>query len=230
MKKSNIVLILIALIPSLSFCQITFNLPDEYNFLQREGKVFKVFQSNDTLYEVRKSIYNQNFVDPRKHYKIHGFKELPNYHILKLEQLDTIPLTTDSYPLNRYLVIAIKEMNEKQLGYLPISGGLSKHQLDSFTVNEDSLAHKFFYTYFSNESIKTFGALKEITTKDDVKRILKLMKSKQYKVIINSWENTETGDIWGTGLTAELLNKASLELGYNPIGADQKISTLVTKL
>lgn len=230
MNNLKIFLIVLTFFPSLSFSQNPFRLLDEYNFLQREGKIFKLYQSQDTLYEVRKSIYSPDFTDPRKHYKIHGFLEIPNYHLLKLESLDTIPLTTDPYPLNRYLVIAIKDMDEKQLGYLPIAGSLSRSQLDSFSISRDSLTQKFFYTHYSNKYMKTFTSLKEITSEKEANKVVKLMKSKRYKEIINSWKATKAGDIWGTGLTAEILNKACLKAGYNPILADQKISEMATKL
>jgi len=120
-------------------------------------------------------------------------------------------------------------MDEKHLGYLPIAGGLTKNQLDDFSVNRDSLSQKFFYTFYSHNFIKTFNSLKEITSKNEANRIVKLMKSKQFEEVIASWKTTNTGDLWGTGLTAEILNKACLSLGFNPILADQKISRLATK-
>jgi len=230
MNDLRIFLIVLTFIPSLGFCQNPFRLLDEYNFLQREGKIFKLYQSQDTLYEVRKSVYSLDFTAPRKHYKIHGFIEIPNYHLLKLERLDTIPLTTDPYPKTRFLVIAIKDINDKQLGYLPVAGSLTRSQLDSFSISRDSLTQKFSYTYYSNKYMKSFSSIKDITSEKDANKIVKLMKPKRYKKIINAWQATKTGDIWGTGLTAEILNKACLKAGYNPILADQKISALATKL
>lgn len=223
------IIITILIFPTLSYSQKSFKFLDEYNFLQREYKKFKLKQSNDTLYDVFESSYDSNFTEPRRHYKIHGFIEIPNYHLLKLERLDTIPLTTDPYPLTRYMIVAIKNMSDKQLGYLPIVGELTKNEMDTISISRDSLTKKFFYTYYSNAYVKTFSALKSIVKKKDANKIIRLMKSKRYEGIINSWKATKAGDIWGTGLTAEILNKACLDAGYNPIGADLKISALKKK-
>lgn len=230
MTTLKCLLVLLILIPVIGLSQSSFKLLDEYNFLQHDGKIFQLTQSHDTLYEVRKSVFGETFTDPRKHFKIHGFIEISNYQLLKVERLDTISLTTDPFPITRYSVIAIRSMNEKQLGYLPIMGSLTKVQMDSFSIQVDSLTNKFFYTYFSRNYMGEFPSLKEIVTKKDANKILRLAKSKKFNDVVKSWSATNIGDYYGTILLAELLTMACLDLGYNPITADLKITALKKKL
>jgi hypothetical protein len=73
-------------------------LPEDYNFLIIDGEVNKFHQSNDTLYNLQCYISQPCQPKPSDHYKILSVQGSGKYKILKLEKLDTIPLTNDPTP------------------------------------------------------------------------------------------------------------------------------------
>lgn len=199
----------------------------DYSFLLINGTVTKLHQSNDTLYELKCYIDRPCQPRPAKHYKILSSDKTGDFTILKVERLDTIPLTSDPYPAARYYVLALKSNTDKQLGYLPLVYSVTKKELDTIQTNVRLLEEKFFFTYFSDSYLKELSALKKMATKDDVSQIIDAAKSDKYKPLAQSYAKTETNDIYNTGFSAELLNRVCIENGYNPIGAGEIIDKLL---
>lgn len=52
------------------------------------------------------------------------------------------------------------------------------------------------------------------------------MESNQFKLLAEKYAQTEPGDMYGSGLVAEILNRACIEKGYNPLGAGRVINQL----
>ena len=153
----RIIIILLFILPQISFSQVPKILQKDYSFLVTDGEVIQLHQSNDTLYELKCYINKPCEPRPKDHYKIISSKSLEGFIILKLESLDTIYLTTDPYPDTRYQLLAIKVYDSSKLGYLTLSNGLTRKQLDTTTTNISLLKDKFFFTYFSD------GYLKELS-------------------------------------------------------------------
>jgi len=202
-------------------------LPQDYSFPGTDSGVMKLHQSNDTLYELRCYVDRPCYPEPKKHYKIISARKIEEFTILKLEQLDTIPLTTDPYPATRYSVLALKNIDNNQLGYLPLSLGLTRQQLDTVQTDAQSLKGKFFFTFFSDSFLKELAQLKKVTTKDEAQQIFEAFKSDKFKPLIESYSRTETRDMYGSMLSAEILNRVCIEKGYNPVGAGQTINALM---
>lgn len=200
----------------------------DYNFLVPDGEVMKLTQSNDTLLLLHCYIDKPCQAKPVKHFKIVSSEQSGGVRILKLEQLDTIPMTTNPYPMTRYSILALKTINNRQLGYSPVVFGLTKQQIDTLQTNISSLKDKFFFTLFSDSYLKELSALKKITTKDEAKEITEL-KSEKFKSFFDSYSKTQTTDLYASGLLAEVLNQACIEKGYNPIGAGLIINDLLKK-
>jgi hypothetical protein len=164
---------------------------------------------------------------PSKHYKIVSSNTSGNFVILKLEQLDTIPLTTDPFPETRHSVLALKITDAKELGYLPLVFGLTKNQLDTIRTNAQLLKDKFFFTFLSDTYLKEIAVLKKVTTKEEAQRIIEMMKNEKFKPLIEKYAKTETNDMYNAGLASEILNRACIEKGFNPIGAGEAINRIV---
>lgn len=222
-------LIILLLLPFLGCSQAQKLLLQDYSFLVTDGEVTKLHQSNDTLYELHCYIDRPCQERPEKHYKIISSTAAEEFTILKLEQLDTIPLTTKPYRTTRYSVLALRKIDNKQLGYLPLVLGLTRQQLDTVQTNIQSLKEKFFFTFFSDTFLKELAGLKKITTKEDAQQIIETFKSDKFKLLVDSYSKTETSDIYASGLSAEILNCVCIEKQYSPIGAGLAIDSLMKR-
>ena len=220
-------LLILLLLPFLSCSQGQKVLPQDYSFLVTDGEVTKLHQSNDTLYELKCYIDRPCQPGPASRYKILSSNNTGEFVILKLERLDTIPLTTNPYPATRYQVLALKTTDNKELGYLPLTLGLTSQQLDTIKTDVSSLKDKFFFTFFSDTYLKELSALKKVTTKDEANEIIEIVKSDHFKALVEKYFKTETRDMYASGLSAEILNRACIKKGYSPIGAGRAINTLM---
>ena len=219
-------LLLFLLLPFLGCAQKKEVLLQDYHFLVTDGEVSTLRQSNDTLYELHSSDYSPSMV--QQHYKIISSQKINEFTILKLEGLDTISMTTDPYPATRYSVSFFKDIDPTKLGYLEtVIHGLTKEGLDTVHVDEKSLNNLFFFTYYSDTYLKELSGLKKVTTKEQALEIMEAMKSDQFKLLAEKYAKNPPGDLYGSGLVAEILSKACIEKGYSPIGAGQAINQLL---
>ncbi len=215
------------LIPFSSCSQKQAALQQNFSFPVTDGEVTTLNQSNDTLYELKCYIDKPCQPRPEKHYKILSSNTSGAFTIFKLEQLDTIRITSDPYPLTRYSVLALKNADNKQLGYLILNFRLTKEQLDTVNTGASLLKDKFFFTFFSKDYLKELALLKKVTTKEDVALIIATMRSDKFKKLMEDYSNTKTNDYYASGLSAEFLNRACIENGFNPIGAGPEINRLM---
>jgi hypothetical protein len=220
-------LLIILFLPLACYSQERKLLQHDYNFLVTDGEVKKLHQSNDTLYELQCYIDRPCQLRPSQHYKILSSSNLGDLIILKLECLDTIALTTIPYPETRYSTLAIKGIDNKQLGYLPLVMGLTKKQLDTAQTNVQQLKNKFFFTFYSDAYLNELSALKKITAKNEATKVVEEMKNEKFRPLVESYANSETRDMYAAGLAAELLNRACIDKGFNPVGAGKAINSLM---
>lgn len=169
--------LLFLIFPFLCCAQKQIILTQNYNFLSVDGEVGTLKQSNDTLYELKCYIDQPCQPIPSKHYKILSVKRISEFTIIKLEDLDTIPLTMNPYPATRFSVLALKNLNGNQLGCLSLQMGLTKEQLDTVQVEVQLLKDKFFFTFFSDNYLKELSSLKKVTTKSEALEIIEFAKS-----------------------------------------------------
>lgn len=202
-------------------------LVQDYSFIHTDGEMTKLHQSNDTLYELKCYTDQPCQPVPKAHYKILSFSRTEEFVVLKLEGLDTLLLTINPYPATRYSLLAIKTMDNKQLGYLPLALGLIKQQLDTVQTDFKSLKEKFFFTFFSDTYLKELSSLKKVMTKEEAQEIIESTKQSDYKTLIEKYSKTETQDVYASGLSAEILNRACIEKGFNPFGAGPAINTFM---
>ena len=214
MRKSLIVLLLFIFL-GCSQSKVATILAQDYNFLTVDGGVHKLKQSNDTLYDISCYI-NEPCHESR--YKIISTHEAGEFIILKLDYLGSIPQSQNLCPGKRYAMTAMKSINNEHLGYCdPLFACLTQYQLDTIQVNISLLESKPFLTFFSDSYLKELSTLKKISSQDDIKKIIDAIKDNDFN----------SGKI---SYSAEQLNKACIENGYNPVGAGPTIDLMWTSM
>ncbi len=131
------------------------DLNQDHYFIRISGVITKLHISNDTLYQYNcypdGSCYDKQYLE---HYKILSLKEENEFAILKLEKLDTLQMTSNPYPETRYSILLLKNISNKEIGWLTRHYGSTKKQIDRIDLNIDTLKNKFFYTYFNDDYYK----------------------------------------------------------------------------
>lgn len=213
MQKISI-LLLIFLLFSCSQSKVSTILVEDYSFLLPDGEVTKIRQRDDTLYEYNCYIKHPCNFNPKTHYKILDSYNSDGFTILKLEWLDTIPLEDQLCPGKRFSIMALKNIDKKQLRYLFPFHCLTREQLDTTQITSLSLNNRTFFTYYSDSYLKELSTFKKVLTKSAAKEIM------------NAIENNDF-DAGKISYLAEQLNKACIEKGYNPIGAGLIIDSIL---
>lgn len=217
------------IIPFSAFSQQHKVLNQDYSFLTADIEVNKVRQSNDVLYFLKCYTDKQCRDQPVRSFKIIESVRSGDFTILKLERLDSIYLSRDPSPLTKYAVHVIKISDGRQIGYLQLKTGLTRLELDSYKTDLGSLKEMFYFTYFSDTYLKELSSLKAITTKASALGIIEHFKSDNFKSLLETYKKNQVADMYGSGLTGELLSRACIENGYNPFGAGPAIELLMKR-
>ncbi|MEJ7694335.1 hypothetical protein [Daejeonella sp.] len=199
----------------------------DYSFLTADIEVNTLRQGNDILYKLKCYTNQPCQARPAKRYRIIESIKTGDFTILKLEQLDTLQLTTDPFPLTRYAVHVIKISDNKQLGYLTLRSGLTRQELDAYQTDFSALREMFFFTYFSVTYLKELSTLKTVTTKAEAQSILDYFKSGNFNSLIETYKKAGVPDMYGSGLVGELVSRSCIAKGYNPLGAGPAIEELL---
>ena len=56
--------------------------------------------------------------------------------------------------------------------------------------------------------MKELSNFKKISTKSEANEIIEIAMSDRFKIIVEKYSKTETNDLYSSGLSAELLNRA----------------------
>ncbi len=225
MYKTLFYLLLISLI---GCAKGQFNLKQDYKFIGIDGEVRKLHKRNDTIYLYKCFIDRPCIENSREHYKIVSSITDNEITVFKLEKLDSLQMTNDPYPETRYSLLILKNISNKELGVLQQNFGLTKNQIDTLHIVDAKLfKDKFFFTFFSDVYYNELFALKKIITKTDAEEVVEEIKNPKYKHLIDTYTKTKVYDMYASGITAELLNKACIEKGFSPIGAGIMINKLM---
>ncbi|MCL1034473.1 hypothetical protein [Elizabethkingia anophelis] len=229
MKKLLILLlsfILLSIIRGQSFIKEPYYIigPDE---------MYKLVQSNDTLYVM--PTFNMKNLSLKKgnyqnHYKIWGVQSYKDKgFVLKLEKLDSIQLTDNPYPEERFNIWVYGKPSGKELPLEREYPQLTRKQMEEFPIQDSLFSNEYALTYFSESYMKELSKRKNVRTQKDADAIDQEMernKSEYIKIIENYKNSKMIRDMYNSGLIATLTNKACLDLGYNPIGANRILRIL----
>ena len=217
MRKNILSFLLLGLF-SLINSQI-FNEP--YYFIgPDEMHVYK--QSHDTLYvSTTFSLELFNTKKYKSHYKIWEAIDKPTDFIaMKLESLDSIPLTTNPFPEDRFKISIYKRENEKEMRLVNEITHLTKEEMANYNIKVIQFKNNFGMSIYSASRMKELLKLKKVVNKKDVNKIdNELNKSKYLKLAEDYKKQNQLLDPYASILTATLVNTACLNLGYSPIGA-----------
>ncbi|HFK5555373.1 TPA: hypothetical protein ACGZ9Q_003453 [Elizabethkingia anophelis] len=229
MKKLYIILFLLAFIPFFK----SQNFIKEPYYIIGADEMYKLVQSNDTLYVLptvsMKKIYpkKENYKD---HYRIWGVQSYKDKgFVLKLEKLDSIQLTNNPYPEERFNIWVYGKPSGKELPLEREYPQLTRKQMEEFPIQDSLFSNEYALTYFSESYMKELSKRKNVRTQKDADAIDQEMKrnESEYIKIIENYKNSKMiRDMYNSGLIATLTNKACLDLGYNPIGANRILNIL----
>lgn len=226
MQKS---LLLFLLFPFFGYSQMPNYLEQGYNFLTINGNNIKLYQSNDTLYSYEFYYDFFNKTNPVSVSKILSIEKSNDFFLFKLEQLDSAYLNRMGTNERKYSVLAIEKVDNKTINFLPVSKNLTKQQLDTLKINIQLLKTKYSLTFYSDKYLAELASLKKITTNEDIQVIMEFTKGKEFKDIADKYSKSELGDMYNVRFSEEILTRACINAGYNPINAGYTISNIQKK-
>lgn len=152
------------LVPVWGFSQNNPLLNQPYTFFVPDGEMTRYEQRGDTLYRWHGMIHYYPDYDLRVKRIFRVIKSLDSatFTILGLAPLDSIPLTTNPDPDNRYSMIALQRIDTNRIGIAGLKSRLTRDQLDSVHVDLTILPNLFYFTFFSDDDLVRFRDLKEI--------------------------------------------------------------------
>lgn len=186
-------------------------------------------QSNDTLYvSTAFSLESFNKKKYKSHYKIWSVKEIPQDILaVQLESLDTIPLTTDPYPEDRFKIFIYKKPSDKEIVLVRSINDLTKDKMINYNVDIIKVKSNFGMNLFSLSYMKQLLKFKKVTTKEDADKINNELNDPKYLTFAEEYmKQNKLRDPYATILLATLTNNACIKLGYSPIGARFSINIL----
>ena len=199
-------------------------LTEDYYFILTDNEVTKLHQSNDTLYELKCYSNKPCFERPKCHYKILNVEQKNEKIVFKLERLDTIQMTTNPYPQNRFCILVLRQESKDKILFVQQVLGLMKDDVTSNFIDTFKVENKFGFTYFSKTQYDKFSQLKTITSKKEVEFLIEKLKTEKFKLLAMQYEKSHPFDMYAAGLSAEILNQVCIDNGFNPIGAGETIN------
>lgn len=200
---------------SLLIAQISFSqqLDDKYYFVNGL-ELFGIRQGNDTLYEFKCYANFQCQDRIRKHYRVIESLDTLNWKVVKLERLDSIPLTTKPIREDRFKLWGFQRIEEGVIRVVSEQARFTIDSIQSTPINSLLANDKFGFTYYTEKyltSLKTDYEVDSLTAMEIVKDF------KNYGALLNLYKNTDVVDFYGSGLTAELTAKELIKRGWSPL-------------
>ncbi len=195
-------------------------LKSKYYFINGE-KVFSIQKSNDTLYTFN---CNSNFDCSKKvrdHYKILKSKQDGNKYLFEVEKLDSLQLTTNPIPDDRFKIIGFVKTSENTIKMINEARSFTKDSIAKIPFEINYLNNKFGFTYYTENYLKSFRT-DYIITPEIAKEIIE--STKNNTEVLTQYQNTITGDMYHTAISAELITLEMIKRNLSPIHAKQKIN------
>lgn len=202
-----------------------------YSFIIPDGEITRLEQRGDTLFFLHSTLRDtaqvahiaQSAWYPSRRSRIHAILREDSLAYVALERLDSVPLSRNPFPEERYSVIVLKKANDQDVGFVTLSMGLTKNQLDSAWGTHTKADSLFFLTYFSDDYWKQLSLLNPVKTEEDVKKIQVALEGGQVKQWMDLYRRNPVKEMYGTGVMTEMMNRICISLSYNPIGATHTI-------
>ena len=182
-----------------------------FSFIMRSGKNDSIRISKDTL-KLNESIM-----------KIVQIHKQDSLITLGLERLQTNQYIHKGLEEYNFFVILIKPLDKNIFELSWRQSGLNKEEMENTVRQKYEEENIFFRTYYHNDYLKNFSNLKKIDTKDDAQKIFEFYENEKFKKWYKQYTQDE-GSFGGDIFRSEALNRICIELGYNPIGANEALA------
>jgi hypothetical protein len=202
------------------------NLLDNKYYFVNGNELFGIKKSNDTIFEFK---CNPNFkcsTKYRKRFKILKNKIVGQKEILAIERIDSIPLTTNPIPANRYKIIGFEKIEKGKLKFINEAKSYTLDSLSAIPFEIQFLNDKFGFTYYTESFLTELKTEYEISS-EFAEQIFSDLKNNIEQLEL--YKKTKTGDIYRSGITAELIATELIKLNLSPLNAKDRIEKALRK-
>ena len=220
MKKIILTSILIFIFNSV-FSQ---NLIDEKYYFVNGNELFGIKISNDSIFELKCNSDFQCAV--RKRFKILKNKKIGQKQIFAIERLDSMRLTSNPIPKDRYRIIGFEKIEKGKLKFVNEAKSYTLDSLSKIPFEIQFINDKFGFTYYT-ESFLTELETDYTINAEQLEKITSNFEN--YIELLELYENTKTGDMYAIGIIAELIAKEMIKLKLSPLLARNRIEEALEK-
>lgn len=222
MKKFLLTTILVFIF-SFVFSQ---DLLDKKYYFVNGTELFGIKKSNDTIFEFKCNSDFKCSDNYSKKFKIIKKKIIGQREILAIERIDSIPLTSNPIPAKRYKIIGFEKIDKGKLKFINEAKTYTLDSLSSILFDIEFLNEKFGFTYYT-ESFLTGLKTEYDISPEQAEQIFSDLKNNIEQIEL--YKKTKTGDIYASGITAELIATEMIKLNLSPLNAIDRIEKAMRK-
>ena len=202
------------------------NLLDDKYYFVNGTELFGIKISADTIFEFKCNSNFQCSDNYRKKFKILKNKMVGQKEILAIERIDSIPLSSNPIPADRYKIIGFEKIGKGKLKFINEAKTYTLDSLSAIPFEIQFLRDKFGFTYYTESFLTELQTEYEIS-REQAQKIFSDIKTNIE--ILELYKKTKTGDIYGSGITAELIATEMIKLNLSPLNAKNRIEKAMKK-
>jgi hypothetical protein len=148
---------------------------------------------------------------------IEKYDVFQGYHVLVLRKLKTaLPLSETGLQKNIYWALVLKEVSPGELRR--VFETTSYATAAEVVYNKNDYGQKLEYVLYTQGRIQQMSKLRNVQDMNaaDFEKVKSAINRQGDMGIAERFKNTQTGDLYATVFTRQLLTQALLEAGYNP--------------
>lgn len=201
------------------------SLLDEKYYFVNGTELFGIEKSNDTIFEFK---CNSNFEcsENYRKFKILKNKVVGQKEVLAIERIDSIPFSSNPITADRYKIIGFENIGKGKLKFINEAKKYTLESLNSIPFEIEFLNNKFGFTYYRESFLTKLQIEYEFSPEQAVQI---LSNTKNNTEIIELYKKTKTGDIYGSGIAAELIAIEMIKLNLSPLNARARIEKALRK-
>jgi hypothetical protein len=202
------------------------NLLDDKYYFVNGMELFGIKKSNDTIFEFKCNSDFKCSDKYRRKFKILKSKIIGQKEILAIERIDSIPLSSNPIPADRYKIIGFEKIDKGKLKFINEAKSYTLDSLSAIPFEIQFLNEKFGFTYYTESYLTELKTEYEISP-ELAEQIFSNLKNNIEQIEL--YKKTKTGDIYRSGITAELIAMEMIKLGLSPLKAKGRIEKALKK-
>lgn len=193
----------------------------DYTYLVADGGETRILhQSGDTLFIFDGQVaFEDHSRRVGQCFKVLSVRREEGFVFLKMKNLPNPQYPVKYKQKTTYSEWGIREISKNKLELVYWGYDTTQAGLYAQNISIDSLKKTFAITFYSKSEIEAFKQLKPIRTLSDSKEIIETCFSNMGKLRHNLRESNIAHNFLLGFLSGDLLTKACLSKGYNPLGA-----------